>query len=172
MSAPPETPPSPFPLGRFQVDLARRELFEHGVPVRLGPRAFGILEMLVEADGKLVTKHALLDRIWPDTYVEENTLQVHLSALRRALGDDRNCIMTVPGRGYRLVQRRRPPGGPGDASHTDASRAAAVANISRATAGRSCRHARAGISLETDAIGRICLALRSSSTVPVRSSTT
>ncbi|MEK6421620.1 MAG: winged helix-turn-helix domain-containing protein [Burkholderia gladioli] len=127
MSAPPETPPSPFPLGRFQVDLARRELFENGVPVRLGLRAFGILEMLVEADGRLVTKHALLDRIWPDTYVEENTLQVHLSALRRALGDDRNCIMTVPGRGYRLVQRRRPPGAADDALHTEPSAQAAVA---------------------------------------------
>lgn len=83
--------------------------------------------MLVEADGKLVTQHALLDRSWPDTYVEDNTLQVHLSALRRALGDGRNRIMTVPRRGYRLVQRRRPPGAASDASHPDTSRPAALA---------------------------------------------
>lgn len=83
--------------------------------------------MLVEADGKLVTQHALLDRSWPDTYVEDNTLQVHLSALRRALGDGRNRIMTVPRRGFRLVQRRRPPGAASDASHPDTSRPAALA---------------------------------------------
>lgn len=90
MTSTPDATPTSFPLGRFEVDLAGRELLENGASVRLGARAFAILEMLVAADGRLVTKDALLDAIWPDTFVEENTLQVHLSALRRALGEERN----------------------------------------------------------------------------------
>ncbi|WP_245521088.1 winged helix-turn-helix domain-containing protein, partial [Mesorhizobium sp. M8A.F.Ca.ET.181.01.1.1] len=43
----------------------------------------------------------------PDTIVEENNIQVHLSALRKILGADRDLILTVPGRGYRLVPRQR-----------------------------------------------------------------
>ncbi|WP_257829735.1 ATP-binding protein [Burkholderia glumae] len=113
MSSTPDATPTSVPLGRFEIDLVGRELRENGSAVRLGARAFAILEMLAAADGRLVTKDALLDAIWPDTFVEENTLQVHLSALRRALGDQRDCIMTVPGRGYRLVRRAaaEPPRG-------------------------------------------------------------
>ncbi|WP_043229475.1 winged helix-turn-helix domain-containing protein, partial [Burkholderia glumae] len=113
MSSTPDATPTSVPLGRFEIDLVGRDLRENGSAVRLGARAFAILEMLAAADGRLVTKDALLDAIWPDTFVEENTLQVHLSALRRALGDQRDCIMTVPGRGYRLVRRAaaEPPRG-------------------------------------------------------------
>ncbi|HLZ07422.1 MAG TPA: winged helix-turn-helix domain-containing protein, partial [Chloroflexota bacterium] len=59
--------------------------------------------VLTEARGALVTKDEILSRVWPDTVVEENNLVVQISALRKALGEDRNFIRTVSGRGYRFV---------------------------------------------------------------------
>ncbi|HVJ51227.1 MAG TPA: winged helix-turn-helix domain-containing protein [Aliidongia sp.] len=66
-------------------------------------RALDILAMLVEAEGELVTKSELMDRVWPNTIVEEHNIQVHVSALRKALGADADWIRTVPRLGYRFV---------------------------------------------------------------------
>src|SRR5713101_6277616 len=90
-------------FGRFQLLPHRRELRADGVAVELGNRAFDILVVLTEARGTLVTKDELLSRVWPDTVVEENNLVVQISALRKALGEDRDLIRTVSGRGYRFV---------------------------------------------------------------------
>jgi TolB-like protein/Tfp pilus assembly protein PilF len=93
-------------FGRFRFDLAQRELSLGGDPVRLGGRALDILAVLASAKGNLVTKDELLARVWPDVVVEENNLQVQISALRRVLEekDSGQChLVTVPGRGYRLV---------------------------------------------------------------------
>jgi len=90
-------------IGNVTVSLALREIRQGAVPVKLGSRAFDILEMLIAAQGQLVSKDELLARVWPDAVVEENNLQVHISALRKALGDSRERIRTVAGRGYRLV---------------------------------------------------------------------
>jgi DNA-binding winged helix-turn-helix (wHTH) protein len=87
----------------WEVDLARRELRAHGVPVPLGSRAFQILAVLVQSAGELVTKDELMARVWPGAIVEENKLQVHISAVRKALGTDRGTVKTYFGRGYRLV---------------------------------------------------------------------
>lgn len=92
-------------IGPLHVDLASRELFLDGQPVRIGSRAFDILAVLIAANGALVSKNAMLEQVWPDTIVEENNLQVHMSALRKVLGESRNLIQTVSGRGYRLVSR-------------------------------------------------------------------
>jgi len=94
-------------LGRFQIDLELRTLWCDSERVPLGSRAFDILAMVVKAGGRLVTKDELMDAVWPNTIVEENNIQVHLSALRKILGADRDLILTVPGRGYRLVPRQR-----------------------------------------------------------------
>jgi len=94
-------------LGRFQIDLELRTLWRDGERVPLGSRAFEILAIVAKAEGRLVTKDELMDAVWPDTIVEENNIQVHLSALRKILGADRDLILTVPGRGYRLVPRQR-----------------------------------------------------------------
>jgi TolB-like protein len=69
--------------------------------VSLGGRALDVLAALTAAAGETVSKNALLDRVWPGLTVEENNLQVQISALRRVLGE--GWIVTVPGRGYRLV---------------------------------------------------------------------
>jgi non-specific serine/threonine protein kinase len=89
--------------GNWDVDLGRRELRLNGAPVDLGARAFDIVEVLAGAGGGLVTKDELMNRVWPDVVVEENTLQVHISALRKALGADRSLLKTEAGRGYRLI---------------------------------------------------------------------
>ncbi len=74
-----------------------------GAPVPLGSRAFEILETLALSSGGIVTKDELMKRVWPGLVVEDNTLQVHISAIRRALGKDRDLLRTVSGRGYRLL---------------------------------------------------------------------
>jgi predicted ATPase/DNA-binding winged helix-turn-helix (wHTH) protein len=87
----------------WEIDLARRELRARGEPVPLGGRAFAIFSVLVQSAGELVTKDELMARVWPRTIVEENTLEVHMSAVRKALGTDRGAVKTSFGRGYRLV---------------------------------------------------------------------
>ncbi len=106
----PVTPPTPVrnpssvrEAGKWEIDLTRRELRAHGVPVPIGGRAFDILEVLALSVGELVSKNELLARVWPSVVVEENTLQVHMSALRKALGPDRGMLQTTSGRGYRLI---------------------------------------------------------------------
>jgi DNA-binding winged helix-turn-helix (wHTH) protein len=90
-------------FGRFLLDSHRGELLADGVPVPIGSRAFDVLVVLVEARGRLVTKDELLSRAWPGRFVEENCLQFHISALRKALGPDRDFIKTIAGRGYRFI---------------------------------------------------------------------
>lgn len=90
-------------LGPVTVSLGLREVYKDGRAIRLGSRAFDILELMIAAQGQMISKDELLRRIWPETVVEENNLQVQISVLRKALGAGREIIKTVPGRGYRLV---------------------------------------------------------------------
>src|SRR5712671_7660712 len=92
-----------YESGEWEVDLARRELRARGVPVPIGGRAFEIIEVLVQSAGELVTKNDLSARVWPGAIVEDNTLQFHISAIRKALGSDRGILKTASGRGYRLL---------------------------------------------------------------------
>jgi TolB-like protein/DNA-binding winged helix-turn-helix (wHTH) protein/Flp pilus assembly protein TadD len=94
-------------FGRFRLVPHRRELRADGVAVELGSRAFDVLTVLTEARGALVTKDEIMARVWPDTVVEENNLVVQISALRKALGEDRDLIRTVSGRGYRFIAEIR-----------------------------------------------------------------
>lgn len=87
----------------WEVDLGKRELRAHGQTVPVGSRAFEIIETLVAAGGELVTKDDLMRRVWPGLVVEDNTVQVHISAIRKALGADRDMLKTISGRGYRLL---------------------------------------------------------------------
>jgi predicted ATPase/DNA-binding winged helix-turn-helix (wHTH) protein len=101
-------------FGPYRLLAARRLLLEGDQPVRLGSRAFDILEALVERAGEVVGKEQLIARAWPKTYVEEANLKIQVSALRRALGDGQDgnrYVITVPGRGYNFVApvRREEP---------------------------------------------------------------
>jgi DNA-binding winged helix-turn-helix (wHTH) protein len=90
-------------FGRFRVAPQRRELFADGRPIRLGGRAFDVLIALLEASGAVVSKDALMARVWPDRIVEDNSLQAQISALRAAFGAERGLIRTVAGRGYQFT---------------------------------------------------------------------
>jgi predicted ATPase/DNA-binding winged helix-turn-helix (wHTH) protein len=94
-----------FNTGPWEIDFCKRELRSGGTPVPVGGRAFEIVETLVRAAGELVTKDEIMRRVWPGATVEENTLQVHISAIRKALGPDRAMLKTASGRGYRLLGR-------------------------------------------------------------------
>lgn len=90
----------------FALSLQKRTLTQGGKPVRIGSRALEILVALVERPGELVTRAELMIRVWPDTTVDENALRVHLSGLRKALGDRQDAgrlILNEAGRGYRFV---------------------------------------------------------------------
>jgi DNA-binding response OmpR family regulator len=87
-------------FGRFCVLPRARQLLVDGQPIELGSRAFDLLMVLIEAPGTLVTKDDILSRVWPGSVVEENNLQVQISALRKVLGEDREVIKTIHGRGY------------------------------------------------------------------------
>jgi DNA-binding winged helix-turn-helix (wHTH) protein len=88
---------------RFLVLPHRRELLADGQPVKLGGRAFDVLIALIGARGAIVTKDALMARVWPGRIVDENALQSQISALRTALGGDRDLVRTISGRGYQFI---------------------------------------------------------------------
>ncbi|WP_256443060.1 MULTISPECIES: winged helix-turn-helix domain-containing protein [unclassified Bradyrhizobium] len=95
-----------FSFGPFRLSPERRALYRDGKPVRLGSRALDLLIALVENGENLTSKEALIRRVWPDTFIEEANLRVHVAALRKSLGDQSGglqYISTVSGRGYCFV---------------------------------------------------------------------
>jgi eukaryotic-like serine/threonine-protein kinase len=95
-----------FRFGEFQVDALARTLRREEEIVTLGGRAFDVLLYLVQNPGKAVTRDELLKNVWPDAFVDENSLEQSVSALRRALDEkpgDYTYIVTLPGRGYQFV---------------------------------------------------------------------
>jgi DNA-binding winged helix-turn-helix (wHTH) protein len=90
-------------FGRFRVVLRQRQLLADGVRVEIGTHAFDLLLALLEADGSLVTKDELMSRAWPSVVVSAENLKFQVSALRKALGADRDLIQTEFGRGYRFI---------------------------------------------------------------------
>ena len=99
--------PSPavrtYSFGNWLIDCQRRELKCDNITVPIGSRAFEILEKLAGCAGHLVTKDDLIGSVWSGLAVEDNTLQVHISAVRKALGKDRDLLKTISGRGYTLA---------------------------------------------------------------------
>jgi DNA-binding winged helix-turn-helix (wHTH) protein/TolB-like protein/Tfp pilus assembly protein PilF len=95
-----------YKFGQFRVELVKRLLLRDQAPVPISNKAFDILIVLIKGRDRVLTKDELMEKVWPDTVVEENNLTVAMSGLRKALGEgsgDRRYIMTVPGRGYRFV---------------------------------------------------------------------
>lgn len=86
----------------FRVDADERLLFKGEREVPLMPKAFDTLLVLIESCRHVLTKKELMQKIWPDTFVEENNLAQNISILRKALGEE-NYIQTVSKRGYRFI---------------------------------------------------------------------
>jgi DNA-binding response OmpR family regulator len=84
------------------VDTARRFATRDGVPLALSRKELAVLEVLLEADGAVVSAEDLLDQVWDDGIDPfTNTVRVTIMKLRRKLGDP-PLVETVPGAGYRL----------------------------------------------------------------------
>ncbi len=96
-----------FTFGDFTLDVDERRVTDRqGRDLTLAPKAYDVLVELVRRAGRLVRKRELLDAVWPDAFVEEGILAVHVSGLRKALGDDRRqawYIETVAKSGYRFI---------------------------------------------------------------------
>ena len=89
-------------FGPFLIDVRERVVRRDGRPVPLTPKAFDVLAALVEQPGRLISKEELLQKVWPDTFVEESNLAYNVFALRKALGDtaeNGQYIETIPKRG-------------------------------------------------------------------------
>src|SRR5260370_18953154 len=107
-----------YEFGPFHFDSAQHLLFQNDQVIQLAPKATETRAVLVENHGQLVEKEQLMKAVWPDTFVEDANLTVHISALRKLFQDHANSsgcegfIETVPRRGYRFVapvlERRAP----------------------------------------------------------------
>lgn len=95
-----------YEFGPFRLDTVNRLLRRGGEVIVLKPKVFDTLLALVERSGYVLGKDDLMRIVWPDTVVEENNLSQNISAIRKALGEDKTSeryIETVPRRGYRFV---------------------------------------------------------------------
>jgi DNA-binding winged helix-turn-helix (wHTH) protein len=93
-------------FGRFAIDETEARLLDDGEPVRLAPKPFAVLCALARTPQTLVTKSALLDRVWGHQYVSESVLKTTISDIRAVLDDDPKrprYIETVSCRGYRFI---------------------------------------------------------------------
>src|ERR1700751_2004004 len=93
-------------FGPFELNVAQRSLKKADQVIPLGGRAYDILIALLENAGEVVPKSELIAKAWPDVTVEEGSLRVHLSGLRKALGDGQfgnKYIANIQGRGYSFI---------------------------------------------------------------------
>ncbi len=99
-----------FEFSEFTLDPRTRTLKRQGEAVTLTRRGFDVLLYLIQNSGRIVPRDELVKNVWPDTFVDENSLARSISALRQALEEkpgDNNFIVTVPGRGYQFVSEVR-----------------------------------------------------------------
>ena len=97
-----------YQFGKLRIDALARTLRREEEIVTLNRRAFDVLLYFVQNPGRVLTRDELLKNVWPDTYVDENSLAQSISALRRALEEkpgDNNYVVTLPGRGYQFVSQ-------------------------------------------------------------------
>src|SRR5580693_7915570 len=95
-------------FGCFQLDTKNECLWQNGVQIGLTPKPFAVLRYLVENPQRLVTHDELLDKLWPETFVQPQVLRTYVLELRKVLGDEAGnprFIRTMPKRGYRFVAR-------------------------------------------------------------------
>ncbi|WP_342730418.1 winged helix-turn-helix domain-containing protein [Bradyrhizobium sp. B117] len=100
----------PILVGDRMVDLARETLRDgRGDIVPLRPRAWAVLRLLATRPGQLISKDEIMDEVWSDCEVTEDSLVQAIGDVRRALGDaGRSALKTMPRRGYMLVVDEKP----------------------------------------------------------------
>ncbi len=99
-----ETGPTRYQFGEFDLDVARGGLFKAAEEIKLRPKVYEALKYLVEHPGRLIGKKELIEAVWPDTFVTDDSLVQCTVELRRALGDHaQQLLKTVPRRGYILT---------------------------------------------------------------------
>src|SRR5215471_298427 len=91
-----------YRFGPFVLDKTERLLLRDGAPIQLTLKAFDTLVVLVESSGHVVNKDELMSKVWPDTFIGDNTLASNISYLRKAMGAEGQFIETVPKIGYRF----------------------------------------------------------------------
>jgi TolB-like protein/DNA-binding winged helix-turn-helix (wHTH) protein/Tfp pilus assembly protein PilF len=114
-----------YEFGSFRLDTGSRLLTRRSDPIGLPPKAFDLLVLLVQNRGRVIQKKELMDALWPDAFVEEANLTQNVFLLRKALGDEADCIKTVPRIGYRFQAAVRELTG-GDVTLVNAGRARVV----------------------------------------------
>jgi pimeloyl-ACP methyl ester carboxylesterase/DNA-binding winged helix-turn-helix (wHTH) protein/class 3 adenylate cyclase len=101
-----DSPEIIYGFGKFRVDVAERLLFDGKDTIALTPKAFDTLLFLIENCGHVLTKEEIMERVWADSFVEENNLAQNISLLRKSLGEGTGgakYIETVSKRGYRFI---------------------------------------------------------------------
>ena len=109
-----ETSPQSYEFGDFTLDIARGCVFKGGVEIKLRPKVYEALKYMVEHSGRLIGKQELMQAVWPDAFVTDDSLVQCTLELRRALDDrGQQLLKTVPRRGYlfaaEVVQRPTKP---------------------------------------------------------------
>jgi DNA-binding response OmpR family regulator len=95
----------PATIGGMSIDIARHQVTVKGKPVRLAPKEFSLLTLLIEADGKVLSREQLLELIWGHEKgmdIDTRTVDQHVARLRRKLGGEGARIVTVPNFGYQV----------------------------------------------------------------------
>jgi two-component system, OmpR family, response regulator RegX3 len=99
--------PGPIEIGEVRLDPAKREVRRGGTPVELSRKEFDVLELLMRAAGTVVKRERLIEQVWDTNWFgSTKTLDVHVSSLRRKLGDDANeprYLHTIRGVGFRFT---------------------------------------------------------------------
>ena len=125
-------------FGQFVLDLDARELLRRGCAVRLSPKAFQLLEILVESRPKALSKIVLQERLWPDTFVVEKNLVNLIGEIREALEDDSThprFVRTVHRFGYAFQDPGSDPAAGDAVRHRNAARFRLLWANGRATLG-------------------------------------
>jgi Tol biopolymer transport system component/DNA-binding winged helix-turn-helix (wHTH) protein len=115
-----------YEFGPFRLATDEHRLYRNGEAVMLPPKEFDLLLLLVQNPGQVMNRESLIKSLWPNTVVEEANLNVHISALRKALAErsgEQHYIETLPRLGYRFI-----------APVTEVNVAAAISSISHALA--------------------------------------
>jgi DNA-binding winged helix-turn-helix (wHTH) protein/TolB-like protein len=95
-----------YEFGPFVLDTMQHALLKHGAPVDITPKTYDTLLVLLQNNGRMLSKEELIQAVWPDSFVEESNLTQQVSMIRRALGEsatEQRYVITVPGRGYRFT---------------------------------------------------------------------